>query len=431
MLYSMRSTYVRPSSQAFKTAIALVAAALGVTSLGACGARSALDVSALASDANDASDASDAVDAVVPDSSVTDRDGSTDSMEEALDSRPPPTIVELATSGASTCARSTENEVWCWGVGALSGSTRDLTPTRVVGIGDARQIAIGWYGRMVLRASGRVFAWGHGYFDGSTAKTVAEPEELILAPKAAAIAQGADFHCVLSTDESVWCWGDNQSNEIGVPRVVPYEQKPIRIASVTGAKSVVAGGGHACALIAGGTVSCWGNNSDGQLGDPAHASFAPRTIPAMHDVIEVAAGDKHTCVLLGDRSVWCWGRNSYGEVGDGTMELRDHPVLVKGLDDARHIAAGGVQTCAIRADDSVVCWGGAAPSTAPGAPPPLGRTTPTPIAGLGATKQVVVGYAGGCALSTSGRVLCWGANSFGQLGDGSTTASTTPVAPKF
>ncbi len=187
---------------------------------------------------------------------------------------------------------------------------------------------------------------------------------------------------------------------------------------LTGVEQVAAGGYHACALMAGGSVRCWGNNTYGQLGngtsDPGIDAVVPVEVTGLAGVSAVAAGENHTCALLGDGSVWCWGANSAGQLGDGTTAGSPVPVQVSGVVGATVLTAGVSRSCVVLGDGTVSCWGAGVPSA-------------SPIAGITGATAVSAGGSHACALVAGGAVRCWGSNDFGELGDGTMLSSATPV----
>lgn len=125
--------------------------------------------------------------------------------------------------------------------------------------------------------------------------------------------------------------------------------------------AVGAGGRHACALRADGSVHCWGDNSSGQLGNN---SLTRRTSPVAAIGIagdigarSIATHSGYACALRGNGTVSCWGSNGTGQLGDGTTIARGAPVAVAGLPNATQIAVGNGHACARIADGSVRCWG--------------------------------------------------------------------------
>jgi alpha-tubulin suppressor-like RCC1 family protein len=199
---------------------------------------------------------------------------------------------------------------------------------------------------------------------------------------------------------------------------------------------VAAGAHHTCAQRVvndqdGTAVSCWGDNSSGQLGNgTTTASATPVVIAGLRNVNGMVAAGNRTCVLVGaNNAVKCWGDNSNGAIGDGTTTDRSVPTQIPGLNVVTSIAMSDTFTCA--GEDTpgvqgVVCWG-----RVPGLP---GITaSPTHIPGMdGADDHVTVGDHHVCAVAeplvaSSGHVWCFGDNSSGQLGDGTTTSSVAPV----
>ncbi len=315
--------------------------------------------------------------------------------------------------------------------------------------------------------------------EGQTSSPTA-PNEVAAPP----VAVGIYHACALPGDGTVKCWGDNSHGQLGngvrtdsltlpgdtVPAPVTVAAAPGSTSPLSGVSAIAAGLGHTCALLANGTVKCWGWNSriddpiaitgsGGQLGDgttidrltPVTVIAGPGSTSPLSGVSAIAAGWFHTCALLVDGTVKCWGTNWQGQLGDGTGEGGLAPVTApvtviaapgstSALSGVTAIAAGDLKTCAILADGTVTCWGSnyvsqladgaaqdAAPVTvvgAPGSGSPLSGVTA--IAIEGGFTQDVGGYTA-CALMVSRTLKCWGANDFGSLGDGTTTSSLTPV----
>lgn len=244
------------------------------------------------------------------------------------------------------------------------------------------------------------------------------------------ISAGGHHTCVTrASDGTVDCFGENESGEIGDGVIGGIATKPFAVSGLSGALAVSSGVSHTCAVFPSGVVECWGDNSFGQLGDGTHNSSAtPVAVPNVA-ATQVAAGLRHTCAVLQGGTLRCWGDNTLGELGDGTHTSGS--TLVKGISAATNVAVGTGHACAV-ANGQVSCWGdntsgqlGNGTTTA--SPSPVGvHGLPSPS--TNPARAVVAGLSHSCAVLQNGNVYCWGQNQLGQLGNETTTSSSTAVA---
>src|SRR5438876_452365 len=261
-----------------------------------------------------------------------------------------------------------------------------------------------------------------------------------------AVAAGGFDACMRLRDGTVQCWGRNYSGQLGNgDGNLTNSSVPVTARGVATATSVGTGDARTCALLGDGTVQCWGVGDSGQRGDGTFNNIS--TVPvavvgmggARHltNAVAVAARGYHSCALLGDGTVRCWGRNVDGQLGNGTVADpatgppgSSTPVQVSGITGAAAVIAGGYHTCALLADGTAWCWGRSDDGQL-GNGARASASTPVPVGGITGAVAVSAGVLHSCALLADGTVKCWGAvgpgNDFGQLGNGATTGSSTPV----
>jgi alpha-tubulin suppressor-like RCC1 family protein len=233
------------------------------------------------------------------------------------------------------------------------------------------------------------------------------------------------------TTGAVKCWGDNTSGQLG-DGTTTQRTTPVDVGLGGSASILSVKGSHACVLMTSGTVKCWGLNDTGQLGNGSTTnSSTPLPVQALpNGVNAIDAGGNSTCALVSGGSAMCWGANGQGQLGDGTTTNRSIPVKVAGLSGLAAIASGGyLHTCALTSGGGVKCWGYNISGQLGNGTTSAGSSKPVDVKGLASGVQAIAtqGAQYSCALLVSGGISCWGANSVGQLGNGTTTDSSVPV----
>lgn len=197
-----------------------------------------------------------------------------------------------------------------------------------------------------------------------------------------------------------------------------------------GRPAISARGNHTCVLIGGGPLTCWGYNIEGQLGiGTTTNSNVPVVVSGLDSEVRAfSAGEGPTCVVTTAGGVKCWGMNKNGQLGDGTHKNSSAPVDVIGLGSGVVAVSSGVDhACAISEDRSVRCWGSNGAGQL-GDGTTTDSAVPVKVSGLGAgAVAVTAGFGATCAITTGGAASCWGTNTYGQLGNGTTTDSSVPV----
>jgi alpha-tubulin suppressor-like RCC1 family protein len=271
-----------------------------------------------------------------------------------------------------------------------------------------------------MRADGTTRCWGSngsGQLGNGTTSDRATPgvvTGLAGSVTAREIAAGANHTCAVRADSTVACWGGNGSGQLGDGGNTS-KNAPSRVPGLDGVVALAAGSAHTCALLADGTVRCWGAGASGQLGDGGTSNrSSPVTVGGLTNAVAIAAGSFHTCAARVDGTVRCWGANAKGQIGDGSRTNRPTPTVVSGATLTVALAAGGEHTCMLNVVGIGTCWGaGASGQTGDG----FTFDHLTPGAGVIADAVgIAAGDLHGCAVRADGGASCWGANANGQLG---------------
>jgi len=289
------------------------------------------------------------------------------------------------------------------------------------------------------------------------------------------LASGSDFSCALFESRAVKCWGSNSDGRLGigatgtvgtigkVSTVSSFDYPMSRAESISFpsgfvVNSIAAGGHSACAIATDGRLLCWGKNDDGQLGrdsglalgdDPGEITAAsPIDLGSGRTAKKVSLGTSHTCAILDNDQLKCWGKNNNGQLGlgdnnargDGAGEMAVLPSVDIGAFTAKAVWAGFSHTCVIRGNDSLVCFGAnSSGQLGDGSNVTKGDETSEMGANLAVVltdvSTVAIAGASTCASkigtnSSDRNVWCWGENTYGQVAQNNTTNYNTPQLVK-
>ena len=348
-------------------------------------------------------------------------------------------VVSISAGGYHSCAATYTGEIKCWGlnvdgqIGTGTSTFEYLSPADVSSItSGVTEVTAGFFHTCAVVNDGAK-CWGannEGQIgDGTTSERDAPTNVIGLISGVSAIGGGKDYTCAL-VNGGVRCWGQNWYGQLGDGSTT-RRLTPVSVSGLSaGVAELSVGHEHVCARINPSGVKCWGSDGFGEVGNGKDAVHtAPTVVVGLtNNTLLIDGGSDRTCALTNANGAKCWGYNWAGGVGDGTTQLRANPVDVSGLTSSvMQTTVGAEHSCALTNSGSVKCWGYNYYGQL-GDGTTRDRYTAVNVSGL--ISGVVSISAGGyhtCALTTGGGVKCWGNNSSGQLGDGSTTKHLTPV----
>jgi alpha-tubulin suppressor-like RCC1 family protein len=342
----------------------------------------------------------------------------------------------VAAGASHTCGIRFGNTLWCWGLndhGQLGDGNRtdqDLPQqlTRPFTAGWT-SVTAGFFHGCALRNDGTLWCWGDndsGQLGIGSNVSQTRPQQVTTpAPAGWASVAAGDFHtCATRSDGTLWCWGMNVVGELGIGSTTGQSlPQQVTTPAASGWASVATGAEDTCATRTDGTLWCWGFNGYGELGiGNLTDQDLPQqlTTPAASGWASVATGTTHTCATRTDGTLWCWGFNDAGQLGIGSKTEQDLPQQVTTPAPAgwTSVATGGSHTCALRGH-GLWCWGfNRYGQLGIGSTVNQSRPRPVPIHGTTGWSVFALGYLHTCALHAGPALWCWGYNANGQLGLG-------------
>ena len=359
----------------------------------------------------------------------------------------------LAAAASPSCAdpfawgRNTSNEL-ADGTNTERHSPVAVDLTGVLSGKHLTALAGGTQHTLALADDGKVYAWGSNWFGrlGNGSGSWSEPPVAVVmtgdlsGKKVIAVAAGYEHSLALADDGKVYAWGGNSEGELGIGSTMWSElPKAVDTSGALSGKTVTAiaaGQNVSFALTSDGRVFSWGRNNTGNLG--TGTATAQETTPVAVDDAGVLSGKIVTAIapgvaLTSDGKLYAWGANGQGQLGDGTTDSpRLSPVAVDmtGALSGKTVTAVDEGIC-LTSEGKVYAWGDNSYGEVGD-----GTTSmrPSPVAvddsGLLSGKTITAIASGlqNMALSSDGGLFAWGYNDSGQVGDGTNTERHTPVA---
>ncbi len=280
------------------------------------------------------------------------------------------------------------------------------------------------------------------------------------------VSAGSLHSCGLTTGGRAYCWGANHLGQLGA--IVAERCDALDRPCSTAPRGVLGGhsfawirpaGSSTCGITTGGEAYCWGSNTIGQLGVPtmetcdvglsraSPCSTRPLPVAGGLTFALVVGGNSHNCGLRNSDEAYCWGSNAFGQLGVPTTEIcslpsgplpcSTTPVPVGGVLAFASLGAGSFHTCGVTRGSEAYCWGNNFDEQVGATTTEICRvnnfpvpcsTTPVAVSTRLMFASIAAAESHTCALTPGGDAYCWGNNSLGQLGDGTTTDRSMPVA---
>ena len=351
----------------------------------------------------------------------------------------------VSAGGQHSCAVTLTDTVRCWGKNA-SGQLGNNTlvdsffPVDVQGLpGPVASVSAGVASSCAILKTGALYCWGDNSFGqlgiNSTTNSPIATQVYQVTSGATSVSTGNVHTCAVISGVAK-CWGYNGFGGLG-NNTTTQSNIPAAVSAplTSGVAMIFAGNNSSCAVTTSGAAYCWGYNNVGQLGDGTKVNkLVPTAVSGITTgATYITLGVSHGCAVVSGGAK-CWGKGNAGALGYGGLADQLTPVAVSGMTSGViSIQAFYSSTLAFSTDGTVKGWGSSGTGIL-GANAANPQTTPFLIAGFTEPSSAFTTgssaslYPGLCAIAaSSGTLMCWGPNTYGQLSQGNTTTSYTPI----
>jgi alpha-tubulin suppressor-like RCC1 family protein len=271
-----------------------------------------------------------------------------------------------------TCAIKTDGTLWCWGgdwggrLGNGADGNQDSPDQESTAATDWATVSAGTDHTCAIKTDGTVWCWGydgHGRLgNGADGDQDSPDQESTAATDWATVSAGREHTCAIKTDGTLWCWGSDGDGRLGNGADGAQNSPDQESTAATDWATVSAGYSHTCAIKTNGTLWCWGRDADGALGNgglTGNQQSPSQESTAASNWASVVTGDNYTCALKTNGTIWCWGDDDQGQLGNGAesgAQISPMQELTQANDWAA-VSALVNHTCAVKTNGALWCWG--------------------------------------------------------------------------
>ena len=340
-----------------------------------------------------------------------------------------PELADAVSAGGNhACAILSDGSLWCWGRNSLGqlglgDTTNRSTPARVGSATNWRSVAAGGSTTCAVNELDELWCWGANVYGqlglGDTSDRSSPTKVTALGTSVESVAVGNTTTCVVTTAGGLQCAGGNSSGQLGNGTTTSRSSFGQVTGLAAGIASVGVGFDFACARRDNGTVVCWGSDLWGYRGDgtaQTPSTDDPSTVPGINSAAALSVGEYSVCVILATKGVRCWGANHEREIKNDATQYFVSPTTPSYHGNTEAIAVGNDHICSIATGFLSVSLG----DVVCGGRDDRGQLSRKPTSGR--FLAITPGELFTCAIDSDQELYCWGANPYGELGNGNTTS---------